>query len=86
MSGGEFIERTNQFDFVAPSDGYISVLEWDFSKDMQKFPDSVAKTYFAKFSRGYARLGIYVGIKRPLLLSVDYDYNPDGSTNLEAKK
>lgn len=80
---GGLIEYTNQFDFVAPDSGYQSSIEFAFPKETVGWTDTVSKNYFVKLPSGYARLNIYIGAKRPLFFSVEYDYNPDGSSNLE---
>ena len=80
---GGLIEYTNQFDFVAPDNGYQSSVEFAFPKETVGWTDTVSKNYFIKLPSGYARLNIYIGAKRPLFFSVEYDYNPDGSPNLE---
>lgn len=80
---GGLIEYTNQFDFVAPDSGYQSSVEFAFPKETVGWADTVSKNYFVKLPSGYARLNIYIGAKRPLFFSVEYDYNPDGSPNLE---
>lgn len=83
VPGGGLIEYTNQFEFVAPDSGYQTSVEFSFPKDRLGWTDTVSKNYFLKLPSGYARLNIYIGAKRPLFFSVEYDYNPDGSPNLE---
>jgi len=83
---GGLIEYTNQFDFVAPQSGYQSSVEFSFPKETVGWTDTVSKNYFVKLPSGYARLNIYIGAKRPLFFSIEYDYNPDGSQNLERAK
>jgi hypothetical protein len=80
---GGLIEYTNQFDFVAPDSGYQSSVEFAFPKEVTGWTDTVSKNYFVKLPSGYMRLNIYIGAKRPLFFSVEYDYNPAGSPNLE---
>lgn len=83
MLSGGFIEYTNQFDFTAPEIGYKPKIEFDFPKNMVGWTDTVSKNYFVKLPSGFARLNVYIGAKRSLFFSVDYDYNEDGSSNLE---
>jgi hypothetical protein len=80
---GGLVEYTNQFDFIAPDSGYQTSVEFAFPKEIVGWTDTISKNYFVKLPSGYARLNIYVGAKRPLFFSVEYDYNPDGSRNLE---
>ena len=77
------IEYTNYFDFVAPDGGYQSSVEFYFPKDTNGWTDMASRKYFVKLPSGYVRLNISIGAKRPLFFSVEYDYNPDGSQNLE---
>jgi hypothetical protein len=83
IPGGGFIESTNQFDFVAPMEGYVPMIAFGFTKATVGWTDTVAKNYFVKLPTGYARLGVYIGAKRPLFFSIDYYFNPDGSRNVE---
>jgi hypothetical protein len=83
VPNGGFVECTNQFDFVAPNIGYQPTIEYSFPKETPGWVDTVSKNYFVKLPSGYARLNIYIGAKRPLFFSIEYDYNPDGSANLE---
>ena len=83
MPNGGLVEFTNQFDFVAPDSGYQPSIEFAFPKEMVGWTDTVSENYFVKLPSGYARLNIYIGAKNPLFFSISYDYNPDGSGNLE---
>jgi hypothetical protein len=80
---GGLVEYTNYFDFVAPESGYQSSVEFSFPKDTNGWTDTISENYFVHLPSGYARLNIYMGVKRPLFFSIAYDYNPDGSPNLE---
>jgi hypothetical protein len=80
---GGLIEYTNRFDFIAPDNGYQSSIEFAFPKETNGWTDTISKNYFVKLPSGYARLNIYIGAKNPLFFSIEYDYNPDGSKNLE---
>lgn len=80
---GGLVEYTNYFDFVAPESGYQSSVEFSFPKDTNGWTDTISENYFVELPSGYARLNIYMGVKRPLFFSIAYDYNPDGSPNLE---
>ncbi len=83
VTGGGLIECTNYFDFVAPGRGYNPSVQFTFPKRSPGWTDTVSKNYFIKLPAGYARMNIYIGAKRPLFFSIEYDYNPDGSSNLE---
>jgi len=80
---GGLIEYTNRFDFIAPDNGYQSSIEFAFPKETIGWTDTVSKNYFVQLPSGYARLNIYTVAKRSLFFSIEYDYNPDGSHNLE---
>jgi hypothetical protein len=80
---GGLIEYTNYFDFIAPNTGYQPSVEFSFPKGTIGWTDMASRKYFVKLPSGYARLNISIGAKRPLFFSVEYDYNPDGSQNLE---
>jgi hypothetical protein len=86
VPNGGLVESTNQFDFLAPNTGYQSVIEIHMDKTQPVWSDTVVKTYFVKIATGYLRMGIRMRAKTPLYVSVDYYYNPDGSTNLESDK
>ncbi|HTV43458.1 MAG TPA: carboxypeptidase-like regulatory domain-containing protein [Candidatus Sulfotelmatobacter sp.] len=81
--GGGFVEYTNQFDFIAPDSGYQPSVEFSFPKDASDWTDIITKSYFVELPSGYARLNVYIAARSPLFFSVQYDYNPDGSRNLE---
>ena len=86
LPNGGFVESTNQFDFVAPDTGYQPTIKIKMDKDQPGWSDTVVKTYFVKLASGYLRMGIRMRAKTPLYVSLDYYYNPDGSTDLESDK
>ncbi len=83
VPGGGLVESTHQFDFVAPDSGYQQSIEIDMGKDRPGWSDTVDKSYFVKLPNGYARMAIHMRAKTPLYTSLEYFFNPDGSTNLE---
>jgi hypothetical protein len=83
VPGGGLLEFTNPYDFTAPDSGYQPTVELAFPKELVGWTDTVSKSYFVKLPSGFARLNVYIGAKSPLFFSIDYDYNPDGSANLE---
>jgi hypothetical protein len=83
VPGGGLVEYTNYFDFTAPDSGYQESIEFAFPKETVGWTDTISKNYFVKLPSGYARLNIYIVSKNSLFFSIVYDYNPDGSTDLE---
>jgi hypothetical protein len=83
VSNGGLIAYTNFFDFIAPNEGYQPSTEFAFPAEMAGWTGEVSGNYFLKLPSGYVRLNLYIGAKSPLFFSVQYDYNPDGSPNLE---
>jgi len=86
--GGGFIERTDQFDFIAPEYGYTETLTFEMSTDNEDWNDyGIEEEVFAKLKDGnYARLLFRYkpsGSKRGDSFKI-YSYtNPSGSRNLE---
>jgi len=77
LNGG-IVEATNYFDFVAPESGYSDTATIEVSGT-----ESVRKTYFLKLPAGYIRFKLDVIMGKDMFVTADYDYNPDGSRNLE---
>jgi len=86
VPAGGLIEYTDRFDFVAPEGGYQASAAFAYPKETAGWTDTVSKNFFVKLPSGYARLNIYLRAKRPLFFSIEYDYNADGSRNLERAK
>lgn len=85
LPGGGLVERTGQFDFEAPSDGYQSVTEVNMPTTAEQWSSDVAKTYFAKLPDGrYARISInfYPG-DRNFVVVESYVNPTSGNRNLE---
>lgn len=87
VPGGGLVERTGQFDFEAPEDGYEEVVEIDMPTSLgDEWSYTVNKNYFAKLGSGrYARLEVMIqaGHNTTPLVVTAY-LNPKlGSRNLE---
>jgi hypothetical protein len=72
------VEATNYFDYVAPETGYSDTVTIEVSGN-----ESVRKTYFLKVPAGYIRFKLEVIMVKGMFVTADYDFNPDGSRNLE---
>jgi hypothetical protein len=78
VPNGGIIESTNQFDFVAPDNGYPKNV--DFQESGSKL---VKKRFFIKLQRGYIRFNLEVEMGKDMFVSGNYYFNPTGSQNLE---
>lgn len=88
-SGPGFVERTGEFDFVAPTSGYRQSIEIDMAKSLgSKWASSITKDYFVKLADGtYARLHLNVGATEGCTFAGVAYINPQvGSRNLEEGK
>lgn len=85
VPGGGLIERTGEFDFEAPSDGYQAAVDVSMPTNAEKWSSDVTKSYFAKLPDGtYARFSInlYPG-KRNFVVLEGYLSSTSGNRNLE---
>lgn len=83
--GGGLIERSDQFDFQAPTEGYKSSDEIWMSSNAERWHPQVQRHYFAKLSRGrFARLDFTMMAAGDHLFRLESYLNPKpGSRNLE---
>ena len=85
IPGGGLLERKEQFDFEAPSDGYESFVEINMSANAERWSSDVPKQYFAKLPNGtYARFSteFYAGDRNFIVFESYLNPRP-GSRNLE---
>lgn len=75
---GGMVESTNYFEFLAPEEGYSDSDTLEVSGS-----ESVRKTYFLKLPAGYILFKLNVIMGKDMFVTGDYDFNPDGSRNLE---
>ncbi|MEY3480790.1 MAG: hypothetical protein RIQ71_1565 [Verrucomicrobiota bacterium] len=83
---GGLVERTGQFDFVAPEVGYQPTVEIKMPAAGEDWSSRLEKTYFAKLPDGkYARFKIrfYPGPQRNFVVLESYVNPQPGSRNLE---
>lgn len=85
VPGGGLIERTEEFQFEAPAEGYSPTKHISMSSKEQNWSSDVAKEFFAKLPDGrYARFAInfYPG-KRNFVVLESYVNPNSGNRNLE---
>jgi hypothetical protein len=85
VSGGGLIEKANQFDFEAPSDGYRPSVDLNMPATAEKWCSDVPREYFVKLPDGkYARFSIefYAG-DRNFVVFTSYLNPAVGHRNLE---
>ncbi len=85
VPGGGIMERGEQQDQQAPSDGYVSSIEFDMKQDAPRWTPSLGGDYFLKLGSGcYARARIAMISGGDNFISVESFLNPKpGSRNLE---
>lgn len=86
VPGGGLIERTGQFDFEAPADGYQASAEFNMPATAQQWSVDGQKQYFVKLPDGrYARFLIrfYARQQRNFVVLESYINPTPGSRNLE---
>ncbi len=84
VTGGGVVERTSDFEFKAPTDGYRSVVEFTMSKDSEPWKQDFRNEYFLKLSDGrYARMKFRITTAGAHFASITSYLNPSGSRNLE---
>lgn len=86
IPGGGLVERTGQFDFEAPSDGYKISDQVDMPQWAPQWKKGFAREYFAKFSDDrYARFSFKLTTGGEHFFVVVSYINPNpGSRNLES--
>jgi hypothetical protein len=85
IPGGGLTERTGQFDFEAPAEGYQPALELKMPSMAEKWSSDIPKEYFAKLPNDrYARFSIefYAGDRNFVVLTSYLNPEP-GHRNLE---
>jgi hypothetical protein len=83
--GGGLIERTGQFDFEAPMEGYLPAFELNMPSGAEPWHSRLTKEYFASLPDGrYARFSIrfYPGSRNFVVLESYLNPKP-GDRNLE---
>lgn len=85
VSGGELVERTGQFDFVAPADGYSSRFEYTMPRSGSRWTNNLKKDFFLKLSDGcFARVSFELAAGGDHFVYLESVLNPKpGSRNLE---
>lgn len=85
VPGGELLESAGEFAFVAPSEGYVAMLEINMPKAMEQgWTAHVEKRLFLR-----SRTGIYARVNFKMIAAGDHFFriesflNPTGSPNLE---
>jgi hypothetical protein len=86
IPGGGLVERTGEFDFKAPSDGYRATADIDMPATAQRWSSAAIRAYFAKLPDGrYARFSInfYPSQRRNFVVIESYVNPTPGDRNLE---
>lgn len=85
VPGGGLVERKDQFEFLAPEDGYMSHVEFGYRKDDQPWKSRFERNYFAKLSNGtYARFKLFFTSAGDHYFTLESYLNPtSGNRNLE---
>ncbi len=85
VPGGGIVERTGQFDFVAPADGYSSVFEQAMPRSGSRWTNSLKKEFFLKLSDGrFARVSFELAAGGDHFVYLESFLNPKlGTRNLE---
>lgn len=88
FENGELIERTDEFDFEAPTNGYQQTDSGVMSKSLpgNQWKDRVVRNFFIRFQDGtYARVALEIHAGAKPFVTLDSYLNPKpGSRNLEA--
>lgn len=86
IPGGGLIERKDEFDFEAPTEGYEEVVEINMPGSAQEWSSDVTKEYFVRFDDGrYARCAVNFYPGRRNFVVIESFINPSsGSRNLES--
>ena len=82
---GGVVERTDQFAFEAPTEGYREVVEFEMPKDAERWKQDFQNEYFVKLGDGrYARMKFRITSGGAHFATVSSYLNPTpGSRNLE---
>jgi len=83
--GGGLIERTEQFDFIAPAEGYEPFDEVAYSRDDRPWNHRFSKEYFVRFAdNSYGRIKFWFTTGGTHFFEVESLINPaPGDRNLE---
>jgi hypothetical protein len=85
VPGGGVVERTGEFAFEAPKEGYREVVEFAMPKDVERWKQDFRNEYFVKLRNGrYARMKFRITSGGAHFATVSSYLNPTpGSRNLE---
>jgi hypothetical protein len=84
VPGGGMIQRTGEFSFEAPKDGYAESEEIEMPHTAERWSKNFTKEYFLKLSGNrYARMTFRITSDRNQFASITSFLNPSGSRNLE---
>ena len=84
VPNGGLIERKDQFDFEAPTEGYKSSVEIVMSQTAEDWSPQASREYFVKVADGrYARIKFKMIAGGDHFLELESFLNPSGSRNLE---
>jgi hypothetical protein len=85
-NGGGLIERKDESDFVAPSEGYTASDQLAFSKDAARWTSQTSKEYFIRLGNGsFGRLKVEINSGPNRFALVTSCINPiPGDTSVEA--
>jgi hypothetical protein len=84
VPGGGLIERTGEFDFEAPADGYVPTFETSMAQNAERWRNGFERQFFARLSDGhFARFTINLKTGG-LFFTLESFLNPTpGNRNLE---
>lgn len=85
LPGGGLIERTGQFDFEAPVDGYAPTAELAQARTAERWRDNMAKQFFVRLADNrFARINFEMIAGGDHFIVLESYLNPEpGSRNLE---
>lgn len=84
--GGGFLETEEEFNFMAPEDGYEPSIEIEMPVSDEQWKGAVRRKYYFRLADGrYGRIEFYV-LARNGVFTVKSAINPSGSRNLEYDK
>ncbi len=94
IPGGGFLKTDEEFQFLAPPDGYVETLEWSMKADDPEWKAGTkTEDYYIRFGNpvryGRVRIGFYANRVKFYKFSnfgLSYWINPSGSRVLEAGK
>lgn len=87
IPGGGLVERTGQFDFKAPTEGYTPSVELSQSEAAERWSPSMAKQFFVRLGDDrYARINFTIAAGGDHFIVLETFLNPDpGNQNLESE-